>query len=209
MLGVLACVSLPSTSAHRPPGFAEPAAASCCPSGFRHRRSTTPCLRHCHSQAMNGSVEAKPSKFPLRILFHARIPRSDKTARPRMSEPARAVASRPAPKPAAADPATNRVTELKVSGHLMTLEAGLFCVFQPPGSPTAGANGLPGVRLSLPPGAHPSPQFGQYQHVPAGRLDEWRRRRRADPRRRGTGAGAGDGLSGAGGRRPKRRRGFR
>ena len=68
-----------------------------------------------------------------------------------MSEPARAVASRPAPKPAAADPATNRVTELKVSGHLMTLEAGLFCVFQPPGSPTAGASGLPGVRLSLPP----------------------------------------------------------
>jgi hypothetical protein len=56
------------------------------------------------------------------------------------------------PKPAAAEPIANRVTELKVSGHLMTLETGLFCVFQPPGSPSAGSNGLPGVRLSLPPG---------------------------------------------------------
>ncbi len=44
------------------------------------------------------------------------------------------------------------MTELKVSGHLMTLETGLFAVFQPPGSPVAGTNGLPGVRISLPPG---------------------------------------------------------
>ncbi len=50
------------------------------------------------------------------------------------------------------DPATGRVTELKVSGHLMTLDPGLFCIVQTAqlaGSP----NGLPGVRLSLPPGA--------------------------------------------------------
>jgi hypothetical protein len=47
-----------------------------------------------------------------------------------------------------------RVTELKVSGHLMTLDAGTFCVFHAPGSPVAtdGGSGLPGVRLSLPPG---------------------------------------------------------
>jgi Clostridial hydrophobic W len=50
------------------------------------------------------------------------------------------------------EPVENRVTELKVSGHLMTLEAGVFCVFQPPGSPAPGRNGLPGVRISLPPG---------------------------------------------------------
>jgi hypothetical protein len=48
----------------------------------------------------------------------------------------------------------NRVTELRVSGHLMTLEAGLFCVFQAPGSVSANdETGLPGVRISLPPGS--------------------------------------------------------
>src|ERR1035437_6559654 len=47
-----------------------------------------------------------------------------------------------------------RITELKVSGHLMTLDAGTFCVFHAPGSPVAteSGTGLPGVRLSLPPG---------------------------------------------------------
>ena len=44
-----------------------------------------------------------------------------------------------------------RVIELKVSGHLMTLDTGMFCVFQPPGAPAAGRTGLPGVRISLPP----------------------------------------------------------
>jgi hypothetical protein len=43
------------------------------------------------------------------------------------------------------------MTELKVSGHLMTLEPGLFCVVQSPGS--LGSSGLPGVRLSRAPGA--------------------------------------------------------
>ncbi len=44
-------------------------------------------------------------------------------------------------------------TELKVSGHLMTLDAGLFCIFTPPGSPVPDASsGLPGIRLTLPPG---------------------------------------------------------
>ncbi len=42
--------------------------------------------------------------------------------------------------------------ELKVSGHLMTLEPGMFCIFQQPGSPPAGSDGLPGIRVSQPPG---------------------------------------------------------
>ena len=41
------------------------------------------------------------------------------------------------------------ITELKVSAHLMTLDAGLFCVFNSPGAPPPDAvTGLPGVRLS-------------------------------------------------------------
>ena len=63
------------------------------------------------------------------------------------------------PKPAAAQTAPrdggmqNRVAELKVSGHLMTLDTGVFCVFQAPGTPAANDwSGLPGVRISLPPG---------------------------------------------------------
>jgi hypothetical protein len=45
------------------------------------------------------------------------------------------------------------VAELRVSGHLMTLDTGLFCVFQAPGAPMPDpASGLPGVRISLPPG---------------------------------------------------------
>lgn len=56
----------------------------------------------------------------------------------------------------------NRVTELKVSGHLMTLETGVFCVFQAPGSPGANANtGLPGVRISPPPGPAGRPEAVQ------------------------------------------------
>ena len=45
------------------------------------------------------------------------------------------------------------VTELQVSGNLMTLDSGLFCIFNAPGSalPDAGT-GLPGVRVSLPTG---------------------------------------------------------
>ncbi|MEO9189801.1 MAG: hypothetical protein ABI224_07330 [Acetobacteraceae bacterium] len=43
------------------------------------------------------------------------------------------------------------MTELKVSGHLMTLDAGLFCVVLT--AAAVGPGGLPGVRLSRPPGA--------------------------------------------------------
>ena len=45
------------------------------------------------------------------------------------------------------------ITELKVSGHLMTLDAGLFCIFIPPGSPQSDPqSGFPGIRISQPPG---------------------------------------------------------
>ena len=62
--------------------------------------------------------------------------------------------AKPQPTQAApGDTLQNRIAELKVSGHLMTLDTGLFCVFQAPGSPTVNdRSGLPGVRISLPPG---------------------------------------------------------
>ncbi|MGA3400106.1 MAG: hypothetical protein ABSC95_12875 [Acetobacteraceae bacterium] len=41
----------------------------------------------------------------------------------------------------------------------MTLDSGLFCVFQAPGSPSPdGMTGLPGVRITLPPGASGRPE---------------------------------------------------
>lgn len=48
---------------------------------------------------------------------------------------------------------THPITELKVSGHLMTMEEGLFCIYNTPGSaPPDAATGLPGVRLTAAPG---------------------------------------------------------
>ena len=52
---------------------------------------------------------------------------------------------------AGAPPGARSVNELRVSGHLMTLDAGLFCVVQN-GTGGEDATGLPGVRVSLPPG---------------------------------------------------------
>src|ERR1700748_2759769 len=67
-----------------------------------------------------------------------------------ITAPPKASPARPAPNTTAA---TGRVAELKVSGHLMTLDTGLFCVFQVPGSArTNDRSGLPAVRISLPPG---------------------------------------------------------
>ncbi len=65
----------------------------------------------------------------------------------------RSAANRQQPAPAqrtAAPPAPRRVAELKVSGHLMTLDEGLFCVVLT--NPQLGTSGLPGVRLSRSPG---------------------------------------------------------
>lgn len=48
-------------------------------------------------------------------------------------------------------PAQQRISDLKVSGHLMTLQTGLFCIFHTPGQPPPSAAGLPGVRISRAP----------------------------------------------------------
>jgi len=57
--------------------------------------------------------------------------------------------------PASAD----RVAELRVSAHLMTLETGLYCVFPTPGSPDPDpATGLPGVRVTPAPGIAGRPE---------------------------------------------------
>jgi hypothetical protein len=74
-----------------------------------------------------------------------------KSAPAKLPEPAAPAAK--APEPPAAAAGQRLVAELKVSGHLMTLDSGLFCIFNAPGSaaPDQGS-GLPGVRISLPPG---------------------------------------------------------
>ena len=47
----------------------------------------------------------------------------------------------------------SHINELKVSGHTMTLEPGLYCVFNAPGGPVQAADsGLPGVRITPAPG---------------------------------------------------------
>ncbi len=49
-------------------------------------------------------------------------------------------------------PAQKLITELKVSGHLMALEPGLFCIVAKPSPAADPLSGMPGIRLSLPPG---------------------------------------------------------
>ena len=47
---------------------------------------------------------------------------------------------------------SNPMTELKASAHLMSFEAGVFCVFTAPGAaPADAATGLPGVRITKAP----------------------------------------------------------
>jgi len=55
-------------------------------------------------------------------------------------------------------PAQNVIAELKVSGHLMTLETGLFCIVQVPSRAADPNTGLPGVRVSMPPGIAGKPE---------------------------------------------------
>jgi hypothetical protein len=81
-----------------------------------------------------------------------------------MSEAASAERTQVKAEPVGKSPAlpsepTNRVAELQVSAHLMTLESGLFCVFQTPGSaPPDAATGLPGVRITPAPGIAGRPE---------------------------------------------------
>jgi len=75
-----------------------------------------------------------------------------------MSEAAIAVPNHPEAMSGPPDAGQKRVTELRVTGHLMTLETGVFCVFQAPGSGLGhDETGLPGVRISLPPGLAGNP----------------------------------------------------
>ncbi len=51
------------------------------------------------------------------------------------------------------------IAELQVTAHLMTLDTGLFCIFQQPGSAaTDVATGLPGVRITPAPGIAGRPE---------------------------------------------------
>ena len=53
----------------------------------------------------------------------------------------------------------SRIAQLQVSAHLMTLETGLFCVFQAPGSPRPDpVTALPGVRITPAPGIAGRPE---------------------------------------------------
>lgn len=68
-----------------------------------------------------------------------------------MSEAAVAATGTPA--------AQKPIVELRVTGHLMTLDPGLFCIVQTPANRRADdGTGLPGVRVSLPPGPAGRPQ---------------------------------------------------
>ena len=53
--------------------------------------------------------------------------------------------------------AANRVNELRVAGHLMRLETGLYCIVNKPVPHADVQSGLPGVRLSPAPGAASRP----------------------------------------------------
>jgi len=71
----------------------------------------------------------------------------------RASTPAEARHSKPVPAPAAPPPpvAANIMQELKVSGHFMSLPAGLYCFLNEPAPGAPQNGGMPGVRISPPP----------------------------------------------------------
>ncbi|PHI94174.1 hypothetical protein BG621_08155 [Parasaccharibacter apium] len=51
------------------------------------------------------------------------------------------------------DQPRHHITDLKAGAHVMTLDAGVFCVFHAPGQMEAGPSGLPGIRISRAPGS--------------------------------------------------------
>jgi len=84
----------------------------------------------------------------------------------------------PQPAPAPAQPAagagatagqggTAQVQELKVTGHLMTLPPGLFCIINELNPGAVRNNGMPGVRIS------PPPAGGQNIEISGFRADGW------------------------------------
>jgi hypothetical protein len=72
---------------------------------------------------------------------------------------------------AGAAPGQKVVTELKVTGHLMTLDTGLFCIYPAPGATAPDpSSGLPGVRITIPPG---STHANGMVHIAGFRDDGW------------------------------------
>lgn len=59
---------------------------------------------------------------------------------------------------AAARPAASPVEELKVTGHLMALDAGLYCIVASRSAAAGGPSGLPAVRISPAPGPAGRPE---------------------------------------------------
>lgn len=59
---------------------------------------------------------------------------------------------------AATRPAASPVEELKVSGHLMALDAGLYCIVAQRSAAAGAASGLPAVRISPAPGPAGRPE---------------------------------------------------
>ncbi|HQT45857.1 MAG TPA: hypothetical protein PLY97_01430 [Acidocella sp.] len=68
---------------------------------------------------------------------------------------------------AAANPANSPVQELKVTGHMMTLPVGLFSFINEVNPTATQQNGLPGVRVSLP------PVGAQHVEIAGFRADGW------------------------------------
>jgi hypothetical protein len=78
-----------------------------------------------------------------------------------MADVKEAPAAPASPEPVSAPQAQSagRVTELRVSANLMTLETGVYCVFPAPGSRSPDpATGLPGVRITRCPGMAGRPE---------------------------------------------------
>jgi hypothetical protein len=76
-----------------------------------------------------------------------------------MADEAPAVPASPEPVSAPQAQSAGRVTELRVSANLMTLETGVYCVFPAPGSRSPDpATGLPGVRITRCPGMAGRPE---------------------------------------------------
>jgi len=71
--------------------------------------------------------------------------------------------------PAAAEPATGSdlMRELRVTGHMMSLPPGLFCIVNETNPATGRTGGLPGVRIS------PPPMGGQNVEIAGFRPDGW------------------------------------
>lgn len=79
-------------------------------------------------------------------------PTRSKARKTRPAKPRPQLAPAPTPDLAAGPTPEASFDELKVTAHMMTLDAGMFCIVNE-GAPVPGQGGLPGVRVSPPPQA--------------------------------------------------------